>query len=135
MRDERKEISMYLYHYFDKKRGPFLSLSDLSDDQVQKLINNYRAEDKSSGMKTVVGSVYSDENIGIRRNQEYMTRTTFIEKGGKPVRQFPYYMILGNDDPSFQKGLEGWYHYGESIKIPVEEFDMATISFTYGDQC
>ena len=126
---------MYLYHYFEKERGPFISLSDLPNDEVQKLIDKYRVEDVASGHKTVVGSVYSDDNIGIRRNQEYMTRTTFIEKGGKPIRQFPYYMILGNEDTTFQTGLKGWYKNGDSIKILVEEFDMSTISFTYGDQC
>ena len=112
-----------------------MSLSDLSDDKVQELIDNFRAEDKSSGKKTVAGSVYSDDNIGKRRNQEYMTRVTFSEKGGKPVRQYPYYMILGTDDASFQEGLKGWYSNGDSIKIPAEEFDLSAVSFTYGDQC
>jgi transcription initiation factor TFIIIB Brf1 subunit/transcription initiation factor TFIIB len=42
---------MYLYHFFEKERGPFLSLSDLPDDEVQNLLSQYRKENAASGKK------------------------------------------------------------------------------------
>ena len=63
-----------------------------------------------------------------------MTRVTFVEKGGKPIRHFPFYTILANVPPH-REGLKDWYRHGDFIKIPVEEFDMTAVSFTYGDQC
>lgn len=125
---------MYLYHFFEKERGPFLTLSDLPDDEVQKLLSQYRKESIISGKKTVVGNVYSDDNIIIRRRQENMTRITFIEKGGKPVRRFPIYMVLVNDS-SYENAFLHYYHDRDYIKIPVNDFDMTSVSFTYGDQC
>jgi hypothetical protein len=125
---------MYLYHYFEKERGPFLTLSDLPDDEIKKLLNQFRKENNASGNKTVAGNVYSDDNIITRRGQEYMTRITFIEKGGKPVRQFPIYMVLANDS-SYEKAFLHYYHNRDYIKIPVNNFDMTSVSFTYGDQC
>ena len=52
----------------------------------------------------------------------------FIEMGGKPVRKTPHYMILGECH-----SCKSWYKHGEYIKIPIEEFDVDTVSFTYGD--
>lgn len=109
-------------------------MSALPDDEVQKLLESYREVDKSNGKKTVVGSVYDDEYMKIRRRQEYMTRTTFIEKGDKPVRQAPFYMMLRDSDV-YEDGILDWYSETDCIKIPVEEFNMDTVSFTYGDQC
>ncbi len=126
---------MFLYHYFEKERGPFLVLPDLPNEEVQRLINQCRLEDKASGRKTLMGSVYNDDNIVMRRRQEYMARKTFIEKGGKPIRQHPYYMVLARvDDISYKEGLKNRYNNGEHVRISVEEFDMTSVSFTYGDQ-
>jgi hypothetical protein len=125
---------MYLYHFFEKERGPFLTLSDMPDDEVQKLLSQYRKESIISGKKTVVGNVYSDDNIIVRRRQENMTRITFVEKGGKPVRRFPIYMVLVNDS-SYENAFLHYYRDRDYIKIPVNDFDMTAVSFTYGDQC
>ena len=40
----------------------------------------------------------------------------------------PHYMVLG-----YSPWLYSWYEQPEFIKIPVEEFDLRTVSFTYGD--
>jgi hypothetical protein len=127
---------IFIYHYFEKDCGPFRSLSDVSDENIIKILGRSRIEDKEFGKGTLLGSVYSDDNINVRRKQEYMTRVTFAEKSGKPIRQFPYYAVLvkGND-PTYIEGLKGRYRIGECLQIPVEDFDMAAVSFTYGDQC
>lgn len=127
---------IFLYHYFEKERGPFRSLSDLSDEKIKEILEYSRIEDKESGKGTLLGSVYSDDNINVRRRQEYMTRVTFMEKGGNPIRQFPYYAVLAKEnDPTYIEGLKGRYKDGECVLIPVKAFDMTFVSFTYGDQC
>ena len=52
----------------------------------------------------------------------------FIEKGGKPVRKTPHYMIIGECP-----WLATWFEVSDYIKIAINEFDMHTVSFTYGD--
>jgi hypothetical protein len=127
---------IFIYHYFEKERGPFLSLSDLSDEKISQILERSRKEDKESGKGTLLGSVYSDENINVRRCQEYMTRVTFAEKGGVPVRKFPYYAVLARGgDPTYIDALNGRYKNGAYLRINVDDFDMSAVSFTYGDQC
>jgi len=129
-----KNDDIFIYHYFEKERGPFRSLSDVSDEKIIKILEHSRIEDKESGKGTLLGSVYSDDNINIRRRQEHMARITFAEKGGKPVRQFPYYAVLAKEnDPTYIEGLKWRYKNGECVQISVEEFDMSAVSFTYGD--
>jgi len=63
-----------------------------------------------------------------RRLIESRVRSMFIEKGGNPTRQTPHYMIIGKCD-----FCKTWYKCADYIEIPIEEFDMNTVSFTYGD--
>lgn len=63
-----------------------------------------------------------------RRMIERRIRTMFIDKGGKPVRQTPHYLIIGECD-----WCRSWYKEPRFIRIPIEEVDLETVSFTYGD--
>lgn len=114
---------MLLYHYFEKKIGAFKNLSDLplsEAEEVLKKIKNVRPSSLAAGR---------DENYMSRRlKYETLARNLFIEKGGKPIRKVPHYMVV-EECP----WLNAWYLDGGYIKIPIEEFDLSTISFTYGD--
>jgi hypothetical protein len=120
---------MYLYHYFDRKRGPFLSVTDLSEEEANKIRENHnRLQAEKEGRK------YDENEIdycgwAFRCNAENEMRQNFIAKGGKAPRKHPYYMVLRNDDMSDGKT----FYDGDFIKIPVEEFNMSVVSFTYGD--
>jgi len=114
---------MYLYHYFEKGRTPFLTLSDLSDEEAIKIHNSLEEE----------GNIFAKRNsdgkyMYYRRIIEKWLYSTFVQKGGKPERQTPYYMILGECDR-----CKSWFKNGDFIKIPLDEFDKDTLSFTYGD--
>lgn len=52
----------------------------------------------------------------------------FIEKGGNPLRITPFYMVVGECT-----WLSTWYKESGYIRIPIDEFDTRTLSFTYGD--
>jgi hypothetical protein len=55
-------------------------------------------------------------------------REKFIAVGGKPLRPVPVYFTLGAN-----KGVSTWFENTAVIQIPVKEFDLDTVSFTYGD--
>lgn len=59
-------------------------------------------------------------------------RRRFIEKNGAAPREYPYYMILCPYDTK-DNGLYTFYENPDYISIPVEDFDMNTVSFSYGD--
>lgn len=127
---------MYLHHYFNKKNGPFLSVSDLPEKEARKTFYNmvkYLTE-KSGG-------VYNPDDITdefvvnrhkFRRDLEDVMRQIFINKNGNVSRKYPYYLILSKDN-TYNKGLFEFYENADIIKISVEKFDMSTVSFTYGD--
>lgn len=44
------------------------------------------------------------------------------------LRNLPHYMVIEHNP-----WLSTWFDHSSFIKIPIEEFDLKTISFTYGD--
>ncbi len=55
-------------------------------------------------------------------------REKFAELGGIIRRNAPHYMVVGEC-----KWLSSWFENSAFIKIPVSEFDLKSVSFTYGD--
>ena len=111
---------MYLYHYFERKIGPFISTSGLSIEEAMKI---------QSQLTTPFHIENRNQRYYERRQYlEQLVRLMFIEKGGKPALNVPYYMAIG--ECPF---LATWFEESEYVKIPINEFDLQTISFTYGD--
>lgn len=114
---------MELYHYYDKNTGPFKSLSDVSKEEAQKLLNDIRTN------KPHVQC--AQRQTGYMENRyfyENLIRSLFIKKGGIVKRTTPHYMVVEHSP-----WLGTWFENSEFIKIPIEEFDINTLSFTYGD--
>ena len=112
----------YLYHYYERQLGPFKNLSDLSLEQAQDILEKIKAEKKEMAANRFPG--YLER----RKELEQIARKMFIAKGGKPVRQTPHYMVVGEC-----AWLQTWYKLGCFVKIPVSAFKPETISFSYGD--
>ena len=110
---------MYLYHYYEKSVGAFRNLSELDIEQAQKI------QDRLEG---VFASERNERYLIRRRYLEDTVRRMFIEKGGNPLRITPFYMVVGECP-----WLSTWYRESGYIKIPIDEFDTRTLSFTYGD--
>ncbi len=70
----------------------------------------------------------NDEYVKRRHNCERMLREAFAAKGGIMEIDSPHYMVLG-----YSPWLSTWFEECDYIKIPVDEFDLRTVSFTYGD--
>ena len=127
---------MYLHHYFNKENGPFRSISELPAEKARKVFDSM-----ASYLAERDGGVYNPDQVTdefiinrhrLRCELEYEMRQKFIGKNGNVSRKHPYYLILSEDDMP-DKALLEFYKNGVYITTPVEEFDMTTVSFTYGD--
>jgi len=114
---------MELYHYFDRTVGPFVNLSDVPEEEAKKILEKI----KQSKPQTQCAK-RDDQYIKFRHNCENIIRTEFIKKGGIVQRTAPHYLVVEHSP-----WLSTWFENGDFVKIPMEEFDLRTLSFTYGD--
>lgn len=114
---------MYLYHYYDKTIAPFLNLSDLPQEQANQVLADIR-KNKPHTQTAKRTSDYMENRI----YYEKILKEEFIKKGGNVQRNAPHYMTVEHSP-----WLSSWFENGAYIKIPIEEFDLSTVSFTYGD--
>jgi len=111
-----------LYHYFEKAKGPFLSLSALPLKEAQEILNNLVTEEKTFAAQR------NERYLPRRHELERVVHELFVAKGGKPEKQTPHYFVVGECP-----WLATWYKQADYVKVPIEEFDLSTVSFTYGD--
>ena len=116
---------MYLFHYYEKGRTPFLNLSDLTDEEAVKLHTTLSAENSSFASRDANGAYMMQ-----RRIVEQRAHAMIVRKGGKPQRKAPHYMVLAQTELDECKA---WFLDYAVVKIPIDAFDKGTISFTYGD--
>lgn len=114
---------MFLYHYYDKNIGPFRNLSDLPVEDANRVLKDIEINKPNAHC-----AKRNSDYMQMRLYYENILREEFIKKGGIIRRQVPHYMVIGHCP-----WLSTWYENSAYIKISVEEFDLKTISFTYGD--
>lgn len=114
---------MYLYHYYQAGTSPFRNLSELTDKEAQRVMERIR-RDKPDSMCAGRQLEYME----LRRYYENILREEFRKKGGRIRREVPHYMVV-----EACPWLAAWYEPSSYVRIPVEEFDRSTLSFTYGD--
>lgn len=118
-------IPNYITHYYLADRQPFLSLSDLDLDRHSSTFNELRDRHKvDPGYHRRYGKDYLDR----RKRIENTLRCRFIERGGKPTREYPFYFVLGESM---------WFKYliqnQTEIRIPIRDLNPPTVSFTFPD--
>ena len=114
---------MFLYHYYDKKIGPFMNLSDVSMDEANAILKEIK-----EGKPNAQSAKRDPEYMFRRHMYEDIMKKVFVKKGGIIKRDVPHYMVV-EECP----WLKTWFEDCAYIKIPIEEFDLNTVSFTYGD--
>lgn len=114
---------MYLYHYYDSSRAPFLNLSDLPREKAEEILEEIRCREPASQ-----AAGRHSEYVADRLYYEEVMREKFAELGGIIKRSAPHYMVVGECE-----WLSSWFENSAFIKIPISEFDLRTVSFTYGD--
>lgn len=100
-----------------------MNLSDLPIEQAKAIINERKLTNPNSFC-----SKRQDDYMENRLYFENILRDEFLKKGGKIERKAPHYMVIEKCD-----WLASWYENSAFIRIPIEEFDLSTLSFTYGD--
>ena len=114
---------MFLYHYYDESVGPFVNLSDIPIEAAKEVLAQI-VVNKPNTQSATRSSLYMDR----RHYIENILKEEFMKKGGKVKRHAPHYMIVEHSP-----WLDTWFNNTAHIKIPIEEFDVTAISFTYGD--
>ena len=114
---------MYLYHYYDKRSGPFRSLTALTQDEADSVLAKIK-QDRPSSLTAQRDADY----ISKRMNCERIVRKEAENKGILMDISSPHYLVVENSP-----WLSTWFEEPGVIKIPIEEFDVRKISFTYGD--
>ena len=112
---------LYLYHYFERNFAPFAPLTALPIEEAKQIL----IEKKAAGK---FGNPDIDGFLQKRYERDRQLRDVFVKHGGRPQRTAPIYMMLGE-----HRQWESAYENPAVIKIPLEEFDPLTVSFTYGD--
>ena len=119
---------MKLYRYFEKGNNPYLTLSDLPDEEAQSIQDVLKESDNVYTKRD-----YDGKYMYYRRIVEDNVRLAFINKGGKPVRKTPLYFVLGESHETNSIAYMEWYKCPDYIEIPMNKINAATVSFTYGD--
>ncbi|MCK5130161.1 MAG: hypothetical protein KAQ68_09920 [Clostridiales bacterium] len=114
---------MNLYHYYDKMTGPFINLADIPIDEAKSIMNIIK-----KSKPNVQCAKRQLEYMEDRHDYEEILKLEFTKKGGIISRYSPNYMVVEHSP-----WLSTWFENSAYIKIPIEEFDLNTISFTYGD--
>lgn len=114
---------MHLYHYYDKTVGPFKNPTDVPPREAKAILEVIRQHRLGTQAAKRQQSYIED-----RLCFEAILRDTFAQKGGIIKRSIPYYMAVEHSP-----WLSTWFENCALIKIPIQEFDLRTVSFTYGD--
>lgn len=114
---------MFLYHYFDKRTGPFKSLTSISKEEAKKVMAAIKKEHPASQC-----AQRHDKYVEYRHNCEAILRKEFAAKGGIMEIESPHYMVVGHSP-----WLTTWFEQTDFLKISIDAFDTRTLSFTYGD--
>ncbi len=114
---------MNLYHYFDDRSGPFHSLSEISIEEAKILLEHMKIARPDSQC-----AARHAQYVEYRQNCEEILRREFKKKGGVLQRKNPHYMVVEHSP-----WLSTWFEQSAMVAIPIEEFDLRTLSFTYGD--
>lgn len=115
--------AIFFYHYYDKTVGPFASLSDIPVDEAKAVLNEIKKSKPNAQ-----SALRSPEYVQRRHRCERIVKEAFLKKGGLIQREFPHYMVIEHSP-----WLATWFENGAFVKIPMAEFDLRTVSFTYGD--
>ena len=115
-------MDIFRYFYLNRRKDLFSNISEFYNGDtaccLSELIKNELA------FRT-----YDNWYIQRRFAAESEMRAQFMQKGGTPVLEHPYYFTLGNCDDWFYRKK----HSFGSLSFGLSEFDKNTVSFTYGD--
>ena len=103
-----------IYHYYERRRGPLRSMSELSADAFAELMDELAAVPTPENR---FDEAWKREFYAFFRPYvEQTIRERFISKGGNPQLRAPRYFTLG---PT--RWFEDWYQETETLAIPLAD--------------
>lgn len=114
---------MLICHYYEKKNGPFRNLSELSDEEANRVLTDIKNQKPNCFL-----AKRPEDYMYKRRKYEAIMREEFRKMGGRVEREIPHYFVV--EHVPF---MEKWYEEPACIELPIEALDIKTVSFTYGD--
>lgn len=109
----------YATHYYRGDRKPFQNLSEVDDRELDAVLATL-----AEGSRRRFGPRY----VPLRRATEARARDLFLQLGGKPVRRYPHYFVLGSS-PWFA----GLYDTPREVRISLSDLPPEATSFTWTD--
>ena len=98
-------------------------MSDIPIDEANAVLDVIK-----KAKPNVMSAARDPEYMDRRHHYESILKAEFEKKGGVIKRAVPHYMIVEHSP-----WVSAWFEDSAYIKIPIEEFDLKTVSFTYGD--
>ena len=117
----------HLYHYYEKNKPPFRTLTALPFEEAKAVVCTWE-DGRTGGGDGPIDEAWVNDFLHLRYERDELLREKFISIGGKPIRTAPVYFTLGANEE-----IKTWFKEPEWIKIPINEFDLDAVSFTYGD--
>ncbi len=117
-------VPNFATHHHHGERRPFLTLSDLPEDQLELML----ATLSEPAEREVSARRFGPRYMALRRATETCLREHFIAGGGAPQRGAPHYFVLG-ESPWFA----GLYLEGGSVCLPLSALPPEVTSFTWAD--
>lgn len=111
----------FLTHYYHDE--PFRSLTDLGEQEVDRFLQQLES---TRDLPRRLTRDYRELYLRERRRFEHLMHEQFHAKGGRPVRERPHYLILGESD--IWAKLEP-----QSLRIPLSHVPSEVLSFTATD--
>jgi hypothetical protein len=116
-------LPTFVTHYFEADKGPFRNICDLSDQEIETVIEAEKDADTAFN-RFALGSDF----FGIRRAADDLLIEKYKEKFRSKPKIRPYFAILG----AFDRTLT-MYRNGRSIQISISLFSPEHITFMYPD--
>jgi hypothetical protein len=117
----------YLTRYAYPGEDPFVSLNDLPYEQANALKRRHCRRNN-------IGGFYAQDNYLLHRREiEHWITRQLLKKGGAPKDSAPVYMTLGPSPTGEFDIRQDIQRDHIEIIIPVEELDLATVTFTFPD--
>lgn len=114
-----RDRAFFVTHYHRADRGPFQSLSDVADDDLEPVLAGL-----AEGSRRRFGPRY----LALRRATEARAYALFEAAGGRPERRHPHYFVLGES-----AWFAGLYDDRRAVRIPLAELPPSVTSFTWVD--
>jgi len=114
-----------LVHLYKNPDGPFQSISELPQADAFLLMDEMT--DANTWHTPRFTQEKREEYMNARRRSEERLCAAFVAKGGTPLREHPFYLVLETPE------VQTFWPAANRVRVPLEELPSGVVSFTYLD--